>query len=63
MNNRERLIDLMVEHELERTELAHMLKVKNVAIDHWLLPNEAGNHEDMPDMAIELLELKLGMQS
>jgi hypothetical protein len=63
MNNRERLIDLMIEHELERTELALMLKVKSDTIDHWLLPNEAGSHEEMPDMAIELLELKLDMQS
>ena len=63
MNNREKLIDIMVEHELERIELALMLKVKNNMIDHWLLPNESSNHEEMPDMAIELLELKLGMQS
>jgi hypothetical protein len=63
MNNRERLIDLMVEHELERRELAELLKVKTNDVDHWLLPNEAHNQLEVPDMAIELLEIKLGAQS
>ena len=63
MNNREKLIDLMIEHNLERRELAQMLKVKSETVDHWLLPNDIRNHEEIPDMAIELLELKLDMKS
>ncbi len=53
----------MVEHELERRELAELLKVKTDDVDHWLLPNEAHNQLEVPDMAIELLEIKLGAQS
>lgn len=59
MNNRERLIDLITEYELERREVAEMVKVRRETVDHWLLPNEASNHEIVPDMAIELLQLKI----
>ena len=59
MNNRERLIDLITQYELERLDVAEMVKVKRETVDHWLLPNEATNHEIVPDMAIELLQLKI----
>lgn len=59
MNNRDRLIELISTHGLDRQEAAELLKVKRVTIDHWLLPGESSNHEDIPEMAIELLELKL----
>ncbi len=62
MNNRERLMDIMVDNELDRMTLAEMLKVKRDEIDSWLLSNEAKNHKEVPDMAIELLELKLGLK-
>ncbi|OGT78206.1 MAG: hypothetical protein A3J35_00460 [Gammaproteobacteria bacterium RIFCSPLOWO2_02_FULL_52_10] len=59
MNNRERLIDLMSEHNLDRLKIADMIKVKRDTIDHWLLPHESHHHEEVPDMALELLEMKL----
>lgn len=59
MNNRDRLIELISQYELERLEVAEMVKVKRETVDHWLLPNEAANHEDVSDMAIELLQLKI----
>ena len=62
MNNRERLMDIMVDRELERMEVAEILKVKRDEIDHWLLSSESKNHKEVPDMAIELLELKLGLK-
>ena len=60
MNNRDRLIELLSDHELERREVAEMLKVKTETINHWLASHESHNYEEMPDMAIELLEIKLG---
>lgn len=62
MNNRERLMDIMVDQKLDRMEIAEMLKVKRDEVDHWLLSSESRSHEEIPDMAIELLELKLGLQ-
>ena len=62
MNNRERLMDVMVDQKLERMEIAEMLKVKRDEVDHWLLSSESKNHKEMPDMAIELLELKLNLK-
>lgn len=59
MNNRDRLIELISQYGLERIEVAEMVKVKREIVDHWLLPNEASNHEAVPDMAIELLQLKI----
>ncbi len=60
MNNRDRLIELLADHELERREVAEMLKVKTDTVNHWLASHESHNYEEMPDMAIELLEIKLG---
>ncbi len=60
MNNRQRLIDLISEFELDRLAVAELLKVKRDMVDHWLMSTESKFHEEIPDMAIELLELKLG---
>ncbi len=60
MNNRQRLIDLISEFELDRLAVAELLKVKRDTVDHWLMSTESKFHEEIPDMAIELLELKLG---
>ena len=59
MNNRDRLIELITENELERIDVAEMLKVKISQVDHWLASNESKHHEEVPEMAIELLQLKL----
>ncbi|MBI2993346.1 MAG: hypothetical protein HYY48_04120 [Gammaproteobacteria bacterium] len=63
MNNRERLIDLITVHNLERRQIADLLKVRRETVDHWLLPNESKHHEEVPEMAIELLELKIGLSA
>ncbi len=55
-------MDIMVDHDLDRMALAEMVKVKRDEVDHWLLSNESKNHKEVPDMAIELLELKLGLK-
>lgn len=62
MNNRERMMDIMAEKKLDRMELAELLIVSRDEIDHWLLSHESKNHKEIPDMAIELLELKLGLK-
>jgi len=59
MNNRERLIELITDHTLDRRDVAELVSVKRELVDRWLLPGGTGSHEEMPDMAIELLELKL----
>ena len=61
MNNRERLIEIMTERELDRVELAQLLSVKKKDIDQWLLSNESKEHKEIPDMAIELLHYKLDL--
>lgn len=60
MNTRERLIELMLEYKLERREIADLAKVSRETVNHWLLSHESKNHIEVPEMAIELLELKLG---
>lgn len=62
MNNRQRLIDLMADHNLERRTVAEMLKVKRELVDHWLVSGESKLHAEIPEMAIELLEYKLGVR-
>jgi len=60
MNNRERLMDLIVQFKLDRRDIARLVQVGRETVDHWLLTTGSKSHEDIPDMAIELLELKLG---
>lgn len=62
MNNREKLIALITDNNLDRREVAEMIRVKREVIDHWLASIESRHHEEIPDMAIELLELKLKMR-
>lgn len=59
MNNREKLIELIANHKLDRRQVAELVRVKRDTVDHWLTSNESKSHEEIPDMAIELLELKL----
>lgn len=59
MNTRERLIEMMTTHKLDRREVSELVHVKRDVVDHWLLPNESRNHQEPPEMAIELLEYKL----
>jgi len=63
MNNRDKLIDLITEHKLERREVAKLVMVDLGTVDHWLLPVEAHAREAIPDMAIELLDIKLQKRS
>jgi len=63
MNTRDRLIELISENKLERLDVAEMLKVKISQVDSWLASSESKHHEEVPEMAIELLELKLQSQS
>lgn len=61
MNNRERLMNIISENHLERRDVAELLKVKAEEVNYWLLPHDAKHHVEMPDMAIELLEIKVAL--
>ncbi len=61
MNNREKLIDMMHEHEIERRELAELVCADRHTVDGWLAPPESSRNQEVPEMAIELLQLKLGV--
>jgi len=62
MNNRDKLIALIADYGLERREVADLVRVGREQVDHWLAANESKTHEPVPDMAIELLELKLKLR-
>ena len=53
---------IISDNDLERRDVATLLKVKQDEVDHWLASTESKNHQPMPDMAIELLELKIAME-
>ena len=53
---------IIAERGLDRREVADLVRVRQDLVDRWLLSNESKNHEEMPDMAIELLELKLELR-
>ena len=49
MNNREILITLMLEHQLERREIADLVSTDRDTADRWLLTNESSRHREAPD--------------
>lgn len=53
---------LIADHGLERREVADLVRVKRETVDHWLASHESKYHEEIPDMAIELLEIKLSQR-
>ena len=59
MNNREKLIELIADYKLDRRQVAELVSVKRDTVDHWLTSHESKTYKEIPDMAIELLELKL----
>ncbi|MFT4583803.1 MAG: hypothetical protein ACI915_001406 [Gammaproteobacteria bacterium] len=59
MNNRDILIDIMSEHSLDRRDLGELLHVDRATVDSWLAPGSSARQAQIPDMAIELLDLKL----
>ena len=61
MNNREMLIDIMFDHTLGRQDLAELVLVDRQTVNSWLASSESPSRIDIPDMAIELLKLKLGI--
>lgn len=61
MNNRERLMNIISENNMERRDVAELLKIKAEEVNYWLLPHDAKHHVEIPDMAIELLEIKMAL--
>lgn len=59
MNNRDKLFDLISKYKLDRAEVAELVRVKPDTVSGWMVSHESTHFEEMPDMAIELLELKL----
>ena len=55
-------MEIMTEQDLDRLRLAELLKVKRAEVDKWLLSRESKNNKEIPDMAIELLEVKLDLK-
>lgn len=62
MNNRDKLISIISDNKLERRDIAELVKVKLDTVDGWLASHESKHHEEIPDMAIELLELKMALR-
>ena len=50
----------MAQYKLDRGDVAEKLKARRETVNHWLISGESKLREEMPDMAIELLEYKLG---
>lgn len=63
MNNRELLIDIMFDHDLDRQDVAELVLVDRQTVNSWLASGESTRHIAIPDMAIELLKMKLNIQS
>ena len=62
MNNRDKFLSLVVDNELDRYDLSEMLKAPLEQVDTWLLSTESAHYQEVPDMAVELLELKLRLR-
>jgi len=57
---KERLKQLMTDHSLTEAMVADALHVSPSTIQSWLKPDTSKSARNVPAMAIELLEIKLG---
>ena len=62
MNNRDQLIEWIADYKLERLDVAEMVRVDLEQVGRWLASPESSSHDEVPDMAIELLGIKLKMK-
>ena len=63
MNNREKLINIMFDNDLDRQDISELVSVDRQTVNSWLAPGESTQHLEVPDMAIELLTLKLKVRA
>lgn len=61
-SNVEQLRQLMKKHRLTRVKVAELTHRSRQAVDNWLAPDDAYWQCQMPDSALELLNLKLKEQ-
>lgn len=57
--NRKRLQDIMLEHDLSKEEIADMLHISVSAVVAWLKPETSKSSNPVPMWALELLAFKL----
>lgn len=57
-SNADRLRELMKRHRLTRKKVAELARQGVSTVDTWLAPVGAKTHCEMPDRALDLIELK-----
>lgn len=67
--NNDRLRELMKKHGLSRADVCRILNLavtkggQTPAVTKWLAsPSDPGNYRAMPDLQLEMLEIKLGVR-
>ena len=55
-----RLLRLIYKHELTSDQVAELVKVTRSTVDKWRQTEGGTAYRNMPPMALELLEIKLG---
>ena len=58
-NPNKRLLTLMKKHDLDSSQVAELVGVKKVTVEHWRQNPEGIGFRRMPKTALELLEIKL----
>jgi DNA-directed RNA polymerase specialized sigma24 family protein len=59
MNNRDQLKAIITEHGLKRREVADLCRVSLHTVNSWLSTDKSKARRACPDMAVELLRMKL----
>jgi len=60
MTTNKRLLRLIKKHALTSSQVAELVRVQPVTVEHWRQTPGGTGHRVMPEGALELLEIKLG---
>ena len=59
MNNNQRLVEIMQEHELSITQVAKLIDVSPWTVKNWRRAGLSGGFRRMPDVALRALEMSV----
>jgi predicted transcriptional regulator len=59
----QKLRQIMAEHKLTQLKISYLLKCSKHAVKAWLRPEASEAYREMPEILLDMLEMKLAEQN